>query len=52
MYDFPHTDADSCGFLYADDSLLYAHDESLIGAMSKVKHYLEEVNRFYNIWDF
>ncbi|GBP09857.1 hypothetical protein EVAR_91275_1 [Eumeta japonica] len=54
MYDFPHELNDSQGILYADDSLLYAHDESPLVALSRVSSHLrarmlEEENQQINL---
>lgn len=50
MFDFPHLRDDSTGLLYADDSLLYSHDESPIDALRKVSRHLSIVNDFYERW--
>ncbi|GBP12796.1 hypothetical protein EVAR_91273_1, partial [Eumeta japonica] len=44
MYDFPHELNDSQGILYADDSLLYAHDESPLVALSRVSSHLRNAS--------
>lgn len=50
MYDFPHIDSDSTSLLYADDSLVYAHNESPLLALSQVTGHLETVKSFYDKW--
>ncbi|KAI8114690.1 RNA-directed DNA polymerase from mobile element jockey [Lucilia cuprina] len=50
IYDFPLDFGASRGILYADDSLLYAHDESPQIALQHVKSHLEYVDEFYSHW--
>lgn len=50
MNDFPHNDDNSCGLLYADDSLLYSHNESPLIALNYVKQHLTKVKNFYETW--
>lgn len=50
IYDFPHRFNESKGILYADDSLLYAHDESPSIALQRVSLHLEHVQNFYSDW--
>lgn len=50
IYDFPHIDNDSQSILYADDSLIYAHDISPINALILASDHLEKVNRYYKKW--
>lgn len=50
IYDFPHVFDGSKGLLYADDSLLYAHDESPSVALQHVSSHLNRVKFFYSQW--
>lgn len=50
MSDFPHCRTDSTALLYADDALVYAHDESPILALGKVSGHLRMVKQFYDKW--
>lgn len=50
MSDFPHNSEHSSGILYADDSLLYSHNESPACALVQVSQYLHEVKNFYDKW--
>ncbi|GBP93968.1 Probable RNA-directed DNA polymerase from transposon BS [Eumeta japonica] len=48
--DFPHDYGLSQSILYADDSLLYAHDESPKMALQRVSLHLAKVDEFYSHW--
>ncbi|GBP03303.1 RNA-directed DNA polymerase from mobile element jockey [Eumeta japonica] len=50
IHDFPHDFGLSQGILYADDSLLYAHDESPKVALQRVSLHLNKVDEFYSNW--
>lgn len=50
IFDFPHHFNESKGILYADDSLIYAHDESPKIALRRVSLHLERVQNFYSDW--
>lgn len=50
MHDFPHACNNSKGILFADDSLLYAHDESPLVALQRVSSHLQNTNEFYSSW--
>lgn len=50
IYDFPHEYVNSKGILYADDSLLYTHDESPLIALQSISSYLNHVDDFYSHW--
>lgn len=53
LYVYLHIEMHSCGILYANDSILNAHDESpyTYMTMCKVNHHLDKVWRFYYDWD-
>lgn len=50
MYDFPHELNSSKAILYADDSLLYCHDESPSVALQSVELHLRKADEFYSNW--
>lgn len=50
MSDFPHSGSNSIGLLYADDSLIYTHNESPIDALRDVSDHLHTVKAFYDHW--
>lgn len=50
VYDFPHIFEDSKAILYADDSLLYAHNLSPKIALKNVEEHLYFVWEFYKSW--
>ena len=50
VYDFPHISNGSKSILYADDSLIYAHDSNPEIALSKVQRHLLIIDKFYREW--
>lgn len=50
IHDFPHQFGESKGILYADDSLIYAHDESPVNALRTVSSHLRHVKTYYSKW--
>lgn len=50
VYDFPHIFNDSKSMLYADDSLIYAHDSDPQLALRKVQIHLLLIDDFYKDW--
>ena len=50
VHDFPVGLDGSKSILYADDSLLYAHDESPVIALQRVTSHLNLVYNFYSSW--
>ena len=50
LYDFPHSTENSKAILYADDCLIYSHNESPIHALTNAAFHLGVVNSFYKSW--
>uniref|UniRef100_A0A0K8UP47 RNA-directed DNA polymerase from mobile element jockey n=1 Tax=Bactrocera latifrons TaxID=174628 RepID=A0A0K8UP47_BACLA len=50
MFDFPHSHNNSLSILYADDSLVYAHNKFPTLALRMVENHLEKINNFYKYW--
>lgn len=50
LYDFPHTVELSKAILYADDCIIYSHDEFPTRALLKSTAHLNVINNFYKKW--
>lgn len=50
LHDFPHEMAESKALLYADDCLIFSHDESPITALNKTAEHLSTIYDYYKTW--
>ncbi|KAI8122725.1 RNA-directed DNA polymerase from mobile element jockey [Lucilia cuprina] len=50
LYDFPHTMAGSKAILYADDCMIYSHNEFPLRALTEATAHLHIINDYYNKW--
>lgn len=50
LHDFPHTENNSSAILYADDCMIYSHDESPHQALLKASSHLSKIYKFYKTW--
>lgn len=50
LHDFPHSSGNSNAILYADDCIIYSHDESPIQALNNAAFHLGLINVFYQTW--
>lgn len=50
LNDFPHETIDSAAILYADDCLIFSHDDSPTRALDKASTHLQIINDYYKTW--
>lgn len=50
LHDFPHIAANSKAILYADDCIIYAHNDSPIQALNTAAYHLGLISVFYKTW--